>query len=171
MLSCGDFAKVKGPLRYSYPLPCVLEEDSSLMREHMRPRWQMRFSRGPFSSFSRIFVWQPCSWTHNEGRVYHSCPSAPDSIQRRLPASSSYPMGNHLTSTGLQFPTNRTNIQNSIVVKSAKTSHCSSCLWDTSVYFLDISYTLQIHSVHGWKESEGTLNAAAKLCLVDFSMF
>lgn len=128
--------------------------------------------RGPFSSFSRIFIWWPCTWTHNEGTVYHSCPRAPGSVQRRLSASSSYPIESNLTNTGLQFPpTNRINIQSSTTIKSAKTSHCCSCLWDTSVYFLDISYTLRIHSVHGRKESEGTLNAAAKLCLVDFSMF
>lgn len=54
----------------------------------------------------------------------------------------------------------RINIKSSIFIKPWKFFHCCSCLWCTSVYFLDFSCTLQMHSVHGWKILVGTLTAA-----------
>lgn len=82
------------------------------------------------------------------------------------------PNRDNLTKTGLQYPLLPTEPTSKVPSSSSLLSPLTvpSCLWDTSVYFLDISYTLQIHSVHGWKVLEGTLSAAAKLCLVYFFM-
>lgn len=50
MFSCADFSKVKDSLKYSCPLLCLCsDKESSVGRERVRPRCQMRFSERPIS--------------------------------------------------------------------------------------------------------------------------
>lgn len=106
-------------------------------------------------------------------RVYQSCPRSSRKRSEHavggLPASSVYPLEDNFIDLRPTISSYQQNQHQKFYChKISKLSHCVSCLWDTSVYFLDISYTLQILSVHGWKVLVGTLSAAVKLCLVYF---